>query len=274
MANYDKLPNHSVENKIKYSDGSWEEFVINHGASIIWEKSYLCPCVAKNGVPQIDCPICGGLGYAFLPGKETQANLQATSRNVRQSLVGMNTTGTTVATTLEEDFIGIRDRITFSDQDIPVSIAVTVTDSTVQHGKSLRYIVKSVDYAVMLNDEGTPVEYKQGDLNIDFDKNIFYPTEDMIGKSISLNLTVAYRMYVIDILKEARYQYTNDARLGADNRDMVKLPRKLLLRREDQFIPAILNESNDGKFVDTSVNDETGTDVTKHDDIWGAYANV
>lgn len=271
MANYDKLETHSVENKVKFSANSWEKFVIDHGARISWEKSYLCPCVAKTGTPDPDCPICGGVGYAFRSGVETQANIINTSRNVKQSLYGMNTTGTSTATTLEEDFMSIRDRLTFKDQDIPVSVLIPITNKTILHGKNLRYLVKKIDFAVISQEDGTQVEIKPSELSVDYDKGMFYPTEEMEGQTISLNMIVAYRLYVIDILKEARYQYDGDARAGDDSREMIKLPRKLLLRREDQYIPAVMNEANDGKFNPDYLTDETGTDVTQHDDIWSAY---
>lgn len=254
MANYDDKATYNPANKSKFTESKPEEFVIDHGAPVVWEKSYLCACRTETGQPDPNCAYCGGTGIAFRDPKETQVMLQAMDRSISNQETGLVLAGTAIGTTLQEDRVGFRDRIKFDDQSIPTSLLLKVTQADVTHGVSLRYDVESVDF-VQLNHGKRKMEFLDpNSLNIDYDKGLFTPTQDMVGKVISLSMTVALRFYVIDILREGRYQYNNDARLNKENRKLQKLPRKLLLRREDMYIPDMIHgTTEDGKTTDVAI---------------------
>lgn len=254
MANYEQQPTYNPENKAKFTENKPEQFVIDHGAPVNWEKSYLCACRSETGQPDPNCTFCGGTGIAFMEGKNTQLMLQSMDRSTGNTDIGLTMPGTAIGTTLQEDFMSFRDRISFDDQDIPVSILVRVKAHDVTHGVNLRYDVKSVDF-VQVNRGNRQMEIvKPETMNVDLANNRFFPTEDMIGSVVSFNLTVALRFYVIDILREGRYQYDNDARLNKVNRKLQKLPRKLLLRREDMYIPDVINDTeSDGKVTSVAL---------------------
>lgn len=239
MANYDSQKGYNPQNKIKFTIDNVDKFVIDHGSFTIWEKSYLCPCRnTETTSARINCPKCSGTGFSHYDAKPTLVLYQAQEKGISNGDVAITHTGTAIGTTSKEDKITFRDRLTVSESIIPQSIMVLVTKNTVQSGIYLRYQVESVEYACT-DDREIPVS------ELDLRGNFYHPTEDLVGKYVSLNLNVMLRYYVVDILREARYQYQGDPRIdhkGARVAQYYPLPRKLLLRREDMFIPSIISD--------------------------------
>ena len=66
----------------------------------------------------------------------------------------------------------------------------------------------------------------------------------MVGKYLSINLTVALRFYVIDFVREGRYQYERDPRKISSKSGFETLPSQLLVRREDMYMPSVINNEN------------------------------
>lgn len=249
MSMYDTQKNYDASSKVKFTNDNLEKFIIDHGAVIEWEKSFICPCRTTTGSPQQNCPVCHGTGMGFEKPVETQMMIQSTVRGMANSDIGLSMPGTSMGTVMEEDEVSFRDRITFSDMSIPASIMFKITTNHITHGLDLKYNVHSIE-SIYIND-GIVRSPKDNEITYDLKNNKVTVDKSLLGKYVSFNLKVSLRFYVIDILKEGRYQYENNPRQGASNRELTKLPRKVLMRREDMFIPAI-NETEDGKVTDDS----------------------
>ena len=150
MANWEVQENYSADDKLNFEFSNIEKFIINRGAQVSWEKSYLCTCRSETGVPKTDCPICHGLGFAFLEPIETSIALQSMARGVKNGEQGVSFSGTALATTTAEDSpkIGFRDRLSFNDRPIPESLLIKVTPQDVTHGINLRYSVLKVNNVI------------------------------------------------------------------------------------------------------------------------------
>lgn len=251
MANYDVQENYSADSKENFDIDEMQRFIIRRGAKVYWEKSYICTCRSESGYPLADCPICHGTGFSFLPPIETQVMLQSMGRGIANTPEGLSMTGTALGTTTleESNRIGFRDRITFSDKLIPESIMIKVTPKHITHGIYLRYHVEEITSAIL--GYPNPANLDVTTLKLDKDKDILYPTKDMVGKYLSLNVRVYLRFYVVDYLREGRYQYANDPRTTTASEQFKDLPALMLLRREDMYVPAILNNAGESTSVDS-----------------------
>lgn len=240
MANYDVQKNYRPSNKIAFDINNFDKFFIDHGAYTVWEQAYLCPCRTKStNAPSQNCPRCNGLGFSFTKPKATLALIQSQDKNVmnKQDL-GLTLAGSGTATVPKEDMVSYRDRLTMVDNLVPQSLLIYVTPSAVRDKIHVRYDVQEVTYA--RDDEG---EIPIGEIK--FDGEFFVPTPSMVGKYISINVLVTLRYYVVDVLREARFQYKGDPRSQQFQRALTNMPRKLLIRREDMFVPDIISGEGD-----------------------------
>lgn len=228
------------EGRIKFSPDRIDTFVRSHAANVIWEKAILSPDRTEDGQPRIGSAD-GSTGILYIKPTVTTALLQSMSRGAVSTAVGVSTAGTALLTTNRLDKMGIRDRVTFSDQEIPEKILVRVGPKDITHGINLKYQVKAVEEAIIPNLDGSFSLVGPEALRIE--NNIFYPTQDMVGKFVSINILAELRFYVVDIVREGRFQYENDVKLQSSNRDMTELPRQLLVRREDMYIPDMIDTS-------------------------------
>lgn len=238
MVDFNLEPNYRADPKIKFDTRNINQFMIRRGAHVQWEKSYLCTCRTSTGSPNTDCKICGGTGFAFLPPVDTQIALQSMGRGTKNPETGLSYSGTALGTTEADDAIkiGYRDRISFNDRFIPESLMFKVGAKDVTHGLDLRYDVVSVDYLVS-GTTSSPIDVS----SLRLEGNRLYPTQDMVGTYISVNLTASLRFYVVDFIREGRYQYEGDPRFDTEFK---ALPSLLLLRREDMYIPSVISDEN------------------------------
>lgn len=258
MANGDVEKYYKPSNKVAFTMSNVDRFLIDHGAFTIWEKSYLCPCRSNStNTPSQTCPRCHGAGFALAHPTATVTAIQNQDKNVMNGKdFGLALAGSAIGTVPKEDLVTYRDRLTFPDNLVPQSLLVYVTKKDLKGGIHIRYDVKEVTFA-------STDEMELPTSQIDIRDSFFYPTQDMVGKYVSINMLVTLRYYVVDILKEARYQYAvgSDPRNNAYQRERVNLPRKLLLRREDMFVPSIINgdgEPNEEVAIDPKRNLENG----------------
>lgn len=248
MANYDVQTNYDADNKVNFRNDALQQFVIDRGAPFEWEPSYLCTCRSETGSAKIDCPICGGTGIAYLPKIDVTAMIQSMAAGSKSTQTGIVNPGTSLLTTSEEDHISFRDRVTFNDRTIPVSVMFKIDRNSLVHGIRLRYLVKEITHAVYGYPNVSVVEPSL--LNVDFDKGILMPTDDMLGSYLSLNMQVSLRFYVVDIIHDGRYQYEKDPRKQSSS--ITNLPRQLVVTREDMYIPPVIE--NDGKVTSIDVD--------------------
>ena len=248
MGKFDEDQSTASQNgRVAFTIKNIDQFVRSHGASVLWESAILSPDRTEDGQPRQTSK--DGTGLIYMKPKQTYALLQAMDRKSMNSLVGMTTVGTALLTTKRSDKIAVRDRITFDDQSIPEKLLLKVSPKDVTSGISLRYKVKSVEDALLPKEDGTFDYVNPESLNIDYNKSIYYPDKSLIGKYVSLNIIAQLRFYVVNIIREGRFQYEGDVNQIKENRDMTELPRLLAIRREDMYIPDILGEDQDNVSV-------------------------
>lgn len=238
------------EGRVMFNPSYIDKFIRGHGANIVWEKAILSPDRSDDGQPRIGS-LDGSTGILYIKPKVTKALLQSMSRGALNTAIGVSTAGTALLTTDRQDKMGIRDRISFSDQSIPEKLLVRVNPKDVTSGINLKYNVKEVEEAIVPRDNGSFDLVGPEDINIV--DNVFYPTKDMVGKFVAINIIAELRFYVVDIVREGRFQYENDVMALKQNRDMTELPRQLLIRREDMYIADMVDSD---KVSATSITDD------------------
>lgn len=249
----------SPNGRIIFTTSRVDEFMRSHGANILWETAIFSPDRASTGQPR-QGGIDGGTGIIYKEPVETWALIQAMTRNVQNTMIGLNTAGTALLTTKRQDRMAPRDRITFKDQSIPEKLLIKISPQDITHGVNLRYNVKSVEDVLMPMDDGSFDFVSPDSLNIDYDKNIYWPDKSLVGKYVSMNIMAELRFYVVDISREARYQYENDVDQADENRDMTNQPRLMVVRREDMYIPDVISNQDDN-IVTTDESLEPQVDV-------------
>lgn len=198
----------------------------NMSLEALWEKSYLCPCRnATTQQPNMGCPRCHGRGIAFLPARPLKIIVTSQEKGIINGDLGLMDSGTAIGTPDRITRVAFRDRITLPQIQVSQSMIFDVTQRRIDNGFYMVYDVKSVDFVTTINKElveGT-------DYTFDYTNNLIYPNASLIGQNISVNLSTTLRYMVADLLKEHRY-----AKDAAGN--LLTLPQKLLLKREDIFI--------------------------------------
>lgn len=216
------------------------------GIPSLLEKSYLCPCRHKTTrQPNPACKLCRGRGVAYLPPKKVTIVIQSQEKGVSNMDLGLLDSGTAIGTPERGVQIAFRDRITVPLAQVSQSFIFDVSRRRIKQGFFMVYDVKSVDFATTIEgeiEEGT-------DFTIDYNNNIFYPGEHLLGKNISINIQTTLRYMVADLLKEHRYAKQPDG-------SYEKTHQKLLLKREDIFIDKEsfdigVDEEEVGKMVET-----------------------
>lgn len=253
--------------RMRFGIDNVDNFIRAHGTPVELESAMFSPFRTKAGVPIIDAPD-NGVGVLFSKPVETTLLLQAMERSFASKEAGDVTAGTAIATTERNDIITIRDRITVSDAEIPENILVYVSKKSVTHGIPLKFSIINVLDAIISNDDEDNKSVEP--VTVEIRDNVFYPTTDMVGKFVSLRVMAKLRFYVVDILREARAQYEGDTKTLQENRERTRLPTKLLLKREDMFVPDILGVDTDDRKV-TEEDDRTEEDLREYDDVKGFF---
>src|SRR5699024_2866465 len=209
-----------------------------------WEKSYLCPCRnTTTRQPDSSCKQCHGRGIAYMGKEEIILIIQSQEKGIMNADLGLLDTGTAIGTTERHDRVAFRDRIELPQSEIYQSIIFNCNKKRLNKGFYLIYNVKSIDHA--FTEDGRI--YEGEDYEFDRQNNLLIPKEHLDGKNISINITTTLRYLVADLLKEHRYAKEM-------NKELIKLPQKLLLKREDIFIGREFFQgdvdNNEGDMVD------------------------
>ena len=193
----------------------------------LWEKSYLCPCRNKaTKQPSQACKRCHGRGIGYLPPVPVDIIVQSQEKGVFNGDLGLIDSGTAIGTPSDRMVrIAFRDRITLPTAQVSQSFIFDVTQRRIDKGFFMVYDVGEIEYATTMESELT-----EG-VDFEFDKknNLFFPNAKLKGEMVSINILTTLRYMVADLLKEHRYAPDSTGKL-------VRMPQKLLLKREDLFI--------------------------------------
>lgn len=192
----------------------------------LWEKSYLCPCRDRaTRQPSQSCKLCRGRGVAYLPARPLDIMVQSQEKGVFNADLGLIDSGTAIGTPDRSTQISFRDRITIPLAAVSQSFIFDVTQRRIDKGFYMVYDVKEIEFATSMKGELT----EGADYTFDKENNLFFPKQHLLNENVSINIQTTLRYMVADLLKEHRFGRDGMGRI-------VKLPQKLLLKREDIFI--------------------------------------
>lgn len=210
------------------------------------EKSFLCPCRNRSTrQPNQTCKLCHGRGIAYLPPKPLKVIIQSQEKGLTNGDIGLLDSGTAIGTPERGIQVAFRDRITVPSAVVAQSFIFDVSQRRIDQGFYMVYDVKQIDFATSMKGE----LYEGSDYTWDREKNLFIPKAHLLKENISINIQTTLRYLVADLLKEHRYARNT---LG----QLIKLPQKLLLKREDIFIDKEafevgVNDADIGQMIDT-----------------------
>lgn len=239
--------------RLEFNSSNVRSLIDGRGARALWEPAWLCTCRnPKTQAPDPLCPLCGGRGVAFMPSSEIKIVVQSQEKGVINGDLGLYDSGTAIGTTTIGSGVGFRDRITLPDILLRQSLIFDVTEARVKNGLFLTYNVNEI---LVAYGKGGIALVEGADFTVDYKINKIYPKAHLVGQNISINMLTQLRYYVMDFLKESRYQYTELNR-GVDNALFENYPKKLLLKREDIFVlPSAFSAGTDieerGKLIDS-----------------------
>lgn len=216
--------------RAEFDTAGLDKFVVDRGIQVLWEKSYLCPCRSRiTRSPDPSCRRCHGKGVAYLPAVQISVAIQSQEKGPNSMDMGLYDSGTAIGTTQVEDGVTFRDRLTLPHVQVSQSLVFNIDQKRIDSGMFLTYDVKDITFATTLD----RVLKEGSDFTVDKENNILYPAQELLDNNISINLDTTLRYIVIDLLKESRYQYTGK---GTPVEQFDRLPKKLLLKREDAWV--------------------------------------
>lgn len=215
-----------------------------------WERCFLCTCVnSSTGIPKSDCPICHGSGIAYLPATDLSITIQSQGKGVKYQDIGLMDSGSALGTVQVNQYVSFRDRISIPDQMLVQSYLFNMDDNRMKYGMRIPYSVAKFMLVKNSNNE----DLVEGvDFSYNRDTHFFKPLSNKVysGVNISMNILVELRYIVVDLLKQARYQYTQ-SEMPSGTAKFDRLPQYILLKREDAWIGNV-------SFTGTSTVDKTG----------------
>lgn len=226
------------------------DFIEKLGYRAKWERSYLCTCVdPESMIPDINCPICHGSGIAYLPATELSIIVQSQNKGVKYQNIGLMDAGSALGTPQVGAYVTFRDRISIPDQLLVQSYIVNFDKNRITSGVRIPYAVN--DFLLVMNNNGDTL-LKDRDFTFNEDTHFMKPLSDKIGVDtiVTMNIEVELRYIVVDLLKQARYQYTQ-LEMPSGTAKFDRLPEYLLLKREDAWI-------GNSSFTGTKKEDTTG----------------
>lgn len=230
-----------VGSRTEFTSENFKKHVQDRSIKVLWERGYICTCISKRTQsPRATCPRCHGTGVAYKPAQHTFGMIQSQMKGANNIDLGLVDSGTAIFTTRFETRMGFRDRITIPDVVIPQSMIYHITPERQRKGVRLKYDVREVEFIT-----GETRDLTENDYYIEDGK--LFVTEEFQNQNISINIFMTLRYIVMDLLKESRYQYTENGRVEPT---FENFPQKILLKREDNVVPPepfILDNMDDDK---------------------------
>lgn len=238
------------------------KFVEDHGMQVIWERSYLCTCRDPDtGKPDINCPICGGTGRAYLPGVSIKMMIQSQNRKETYNNMGVYQKGDALGTTQMETPVATRDRITCPDIHVIQAFIFNAKQNIMDKGIRLPYRVYKFLYV------GYSKKQLKQDIDFSYDtKNQLFKVlnKDLLNQNISIRFDMTLRYIITNIDKENRYQYSSRGILDKHIR-YEALPKLCELTREQSIIgettKSLASSSDILNNLNESLNEVTGNNT-------------
>lgn len=270
------------------------------GVPTVWERAFPCPCFDPNTQqPKADCPLCHGKGILYKDPKVLQVAYQSNSKNPYNGSMGNEDIGTTIGTPQLtengiENGISFRDRLTITGLTIAQTFMFNVNDFREFNGMFIPYLVTKFNNVYTLKDgvlidlvECTNAEFVgKNQYFFDSKTNRMFVSPDLKGNNVTMSITSPLRYYVVDIAKETRYaqvvkQQDKEAIFNYGDPKLtnyfqkyseyvqngtvyIRMPKKLILRREDMYIPRADIIEKDSKGNTTVVDPKASIEDEKN----------
>lgn len=246
------------------------ELLNRHSIKCTWEQAIQCPCF-DNGSPKIDCPLCHGQGWVYKDPYDLDIAVLSDNKQILAtqdgSMIPLSSIGIPQITSNGiEDGIKPSDRITVKNWNTPQNYIFNVTNKRLKNGLFMPYKVNEITHAYII-ENNTLVDIKDY-LSLDENNILHINNDSLLGKNISMILSVEKRFYVVALNKELRYAQFNkiqdkEEATGNGNKfltykqfengefkdgiQIFKMPNQLLLRRENLYFPNynIIESDND-----------------------------
>lgn len=238
------------------------------GIPTSWEQAFPCPCInPETNQPRSDCPICHGRGYAYTKQVMLNVAYQSNEKQPFSGYYGEIDTGTTLATPQItengiENGISIWDRLTIPGLTLGEKYIFNVSQTRIDRGIFIPYHVVSFDRVITMDKSNNLYQLAEGDdFTYDSQSSMMKVDKKYLGQNITMNMTTWLRYYVVDSLKETRYAQVKKSQdkqlfMGEGNErlskyfhehqdkldpgiDFFRMPKKLLLRREEVYLGAM-----------------------------------
>lgn len=246
------------------------ELLNRHSIKCTWEQAIQCPCF-NNGSPKIDCPLCHGQGWVYKDPYDLDIAVLSDNKQILATqdgnMIPLSSIGIPQITSNGiEDGIKPSDRITVKNWNTPQNYIFNVTNKRLKSGLFMPYKVNDITHAYII-ENNTLVDIKDY-LSLDENNILHINNDSLLGKNISMILSVEKRFYVVALNKELRYAQFNkiqdkEEATGNGNKfltykqfengefkdgiQIFKMPNQLLLRRENLYFPNynIIESDND-----------------------------
>lgn len=185
------------------------DMVARYAIKCTWEQALKCPCF-KNSSPDINCPLCHGQGWIYQNPVTLDMAMLSDQNSIKTIAQGdyipMSTIGVPQVTSNGiENGIKPNDRITVQGWNTTQNYIFTLTEQRYRNGLFLPYKVDKIMKAYTIDDRRNLSDVSES-LKLNTDTNILKVTDEtLIGKNITLLLSVVKRFYVVGMDKELRY---------------------------------------------------------------------
>ena len=211
-----------------------EEFykiIFQKGYSVMWEKSSICPCVAKDreGQPDFNCPLCFGKGRYWFDPKSILGIMTSFANESKWNQTGEYLQGTSYFTCMPENKLGFWDRITNINSKIRYSEVVERGRYNASNSDKLKFkpiqtiglrtitTVYKANIDFKLNEADSTIEWGLGGL------------EPVVGEQYSVEYILHPKWIVIDLVNVLRDTQVKYKKPGVQFQEM---PVRAMVRLE------------------------------------------
>lgn len=227
--------------KVNLYEELFDNLIDDMGHWVKWQRAAVCPCVTRDsGQPDFMCPICGGSGYRYLPGKWIKVAVTSMAGQIELKSLELREPGTAYITPKSDVIMGYRDRLLFSDFSCVFSEVLHWSEEDNARGispktyRNIKEVIslmdKQYEYELGVDFEITEDGYHLRWLNQDY-------IDQLDGRNMSLLYTTTPSYLIVDLLHELRATLSDRKTKDVTFRE---LPKQYKAQRED-FIYNVSN---------------------------------
>lgn len=203
----------------------FDDFVIERGITVLWQKSLLCPCQTSYGTPDPYCPLCYGRGF-FHQGEEEIRVLITDIQGVPQFLrPGFWLWGTAYLTTTSGVKMAFRDRVILPGYTATYLEVRKVQGNRITFPLRKPVAIETVGY---LGEDGRFVALEASQYTYE-DGILTFTASVGDGTLVTIRYSAPLIYMVVNLLHEARGWRDE---LGRE----VAFPNQYLVQREDLVV--------------------------------------